>query len=163
MNMPRRWAAPETRLLLLASVFLSLGFLVYVFGRSTPAYFLPVWLTPTPVAAVSSLGSSLPAFAHTFAMILVTAAVLRPWPRTVALNCIAWCVLECCFELGQIDAVAARLAAAMPEWTGGLPVLGVAGDYFTDGTFDPLDIVACLLAAFIAYFVIRRIYQGAEP
>lgn len=162
MNIPKRRHAPEARLLLLATVFLSLGVLVYLFGRSAPVYFLPAWLVPDPVAVVSLLGGSLPAFAHTISMILVTAAVLRPWPRTLAFNCAAWCALECGFELGQTESLGSRIVAALPEWTGRAPVLEAADDYFISGTFDYGDIAACLLAAFIAYFVVRKIYQGAE-
>ena len=94
---------------------------------------------------------------------LVPHGRLRPWPRTLAFNCAAWCALECCFEVGQLESLGSRIAAALPEWTGRVPVSDVARNYFISGTFDLRDIVACLLAAFIAYLVVRKIYQGAEP
>jgi hypothetical protein len=164
MIMPKRWRAPEAPLLIVATVFLFLGVLVYALGRSTPAYFLPDWLHSPPIAGdMGLLGGPLPAFVHTIAMVLVTAAVLRPWPGSLPFNCAAWLTIECAFEICQAAPLDERVAAALPEWFGHVAVLDGAGDFFVVGTFDYLDIVAIGLGVFIAYLVVRKISQGAEP
>lgn len=164
MNMPKRRFAPEVRLILLAAVFLSLGVLVYVFDRSIPAYFLPAWLdVPAASGSAGLLGGSLPALVHTLALILVTAAVLWPWPRSLPYICGAWFLLECGFEICQMPPVDHHVAALLPRWFDGLPVLDSTGNYFIAGTFDYLDIAASGLGAFIAYLIVRNISLGARP
>lgn len=163
MNMPKRHYAPEARLLLLATAFLCLGVLVYALDRGDPAYFLPQWLSAGPVLETGLLGDSLPAFTHTLAMILVTAAVLWPWPGSLPANCAGWMAVEWVFEVGQASPIDQGIAAALPGWFEQVPLLDAAGDYFLSGTFDLLDLLASLLGAFLAYLIVHRIYQGAEP
>lgn len=164
MTLLKRRYAPEARLLLLAVTFLALGVLVYVFDRSVPALFLPAWLhAPAQGSLPGFLGGSLPVLVHTLAMILVTAAILWPWPRSLPFNCLAWLAIECAFELGQATPVDGRIAAALPEWFASVPVADTVGDYFLSGTFDYMDVGAIGIGAFIAYLVVRIINLGREP
>ena len=163
MYVPRLQFAAETRLLLAAGGMLVLGIAVYVFDRSSPAWFLPAWLSVrSGPPALGPISAALPAFAHAFGAILVTAAVLRPWPRLLALNCTAWLAIECLFEVGQMTPFDARIAATLPEWFRRVPVLDLTGDYFISGTFDYLDISAICLGTCSAFLVVKLINRGVE-
>jgi len=99
---------------------------------------------------------------HTLVFILITAAVLRPWPRLIPGICAAWFVIECLFELGQMAPFDGRIAAAVPSWFESVPVLQITADYFIRGTFDALDIVSITLGAVIAYPLVRIYLQGDQ-
>ncbi len=89
--------------------------------------------------------------------------MLRPWPRLLPAICVAWFVIECAFEIGQWAPLGTRIAAGVPAWFDGLPVLEATGLYFSRGTFDPLDIFSIVLGVIGAYAVARRVYTGGEP
>lgn len=109
-----------------------------------------------------SLAGSLPSFVHVFAFALLTAAVLKPWPRMVALSCLAWVLIDALFELGQLRAVAAVLAAHLPG-PGGHPWwLAQLGSYFVSGTFDTLDLAAAVAGGIVAYCVIVALGREDE-
>ena len=79
---PARQRRPEVGMLLLAILLLAFGVLVYVFDRGGAVYFLSTWTaTLAESNAFGPLGDHLPTFVHTLAFILITAAILRPWPR----------------------------------------------------------------------------------
>jgi hypothetical protein len=150
--MPARQCRPEVGMLLLATLLLATGILVYALDRGGAVYFLYGWTaTPAKPPIFGPLGDHLPTFLHTLVFILITAAVLRPWPRLIPGICGAWFVIECLFELGQITPFDGQLAAAMPAWFEGIPVLEITTDYFIHGTYDPLDILSIGLGAVIAY------------
>jgi hypothetical protein len=139
-------------MLLLATLLLAIGVLVYALDRDGAAYFLPPWTAALTASNIfGPLGDHLPTFLHTLAFILITAAVLRPWPKRLPAICTTWFVIECLFELGQLAPFDARLAAAVPASFDGIPVLEITTDYFIRGTCDPLDILSIGLGAVVAY------------
>jgi hypothetical protein len=151
----------EVSLLALALLLLTTGITVYVLDRGGAAYFLPDWAagrTAPPIFGL--LGDYLPTFIHTLAFILITAAVLWPWPRLLPGICAAWVFIESLFEVGQLATQDSHIAAAVPAWFDGVPVLEVTADYFIRGTYDPLDLVSIGIGAVIAYAVICIIQQG---
>ena len=153
---------PETSLMWLAGFLLLLGAIVYAVDRSGNVYFLPGSLAfgeATPV--FGSLGEHLPSLVHTLAFIAITTAVLWPWPRLLPVTCLSWLAIECAFELGQIDAIGDRIAAGTPAWVHGVPVLEEIPDFFAQGTYDPLDVLAIGLGAIVAYLGLRWIQKGA--
>ena len=161
--MPGKQTAPEVRALLLATLFLVAGIVVYLVDRGPAVFFLAAWpFEPTAPELLGPLGDHLPTLIHPLVFILITAAVLRPWPRTLPLICAAWFTIECLFELGQMTPFDTHIAAAMSPWLDSAPTIQIAVDYFTRGTFDPLDIVSIAIGTVIAYLLVRRILQG-EP
>lgn len=161
MLVPARQRRPEVGMLLLATLLLAIGVLVYVLDRGGTVYFLHTWTaTLTASGVFGPLGNHLPTFLHTLAFILITAAILRPWPRQLPAICATWFVIECLFELGQIASISGQLAAAVPAWFDRLPVLETTASYFIRGTYDPLDILSIALGAVIAYPLVHLCLQG---
>jgi hypothetical protein len=158
---PVRQCRPEIGVLLLAAILLAAGILVYVFERGGTVYLLSSWTSaPPPTKYLGRLGNHLPTFLHTLAFILITAAILRPWPRLLLPTCATWLGIECLFELGQMAPFDGHIAALLPAWFKGVPVLEIASDYFTRGTYDALDIVSITLGATVAYPLVRIFLQG---
>ena len=148
-------------MLLLAAILLAVGILVYAFDRGGTVYFLSGWTSALPrTEFLGPLGNHLPTFLHTLAFILITAAILRPWPQFLVPICATWFGIECLFELGQMTPFDGHIAALLPSWLEGVPVLEIAPDYFMRGTFDALDVVSIALGATIAYPVVRIFLQG---
>ncbi|MBT8442975.1 MAG: hypothetical protein KJO76_11355 [Gammaproteobacteria bacterium] len=155
---------PEVRLFWLAALFLTIGIVVYAVDRGGAVYFLPDWLaTDGETSIFGTVGDRLPTFVHTLAFILITAAVLWPWPRSLPAICAGWFALECLFEIGQHEVLGQHIAAAVPGWFDGLFLLEATPAYFTSGTFDWLDILAIGLGAVAAYLLVRKIREGGMP
>lgn len=156
--------SPEVRLFWLATLLLIFGIIVYAVDRGGAVYFLPDWLaTDGETAIFGPLGDRLPTFVHTLAFILITAAVLWPWPRLLPVICWSWFALECLFEIGQHQALAQRIADVVPAWFDGIPMLEATPVYFTSGTFDVLDILSIGLGAITAYLLVRIFREGGMP
>ena len=148
-------------MLLLAAILLAAGILVYALDRGGAVYFLSGWTSaPPPTAFLGSLGDHLPTFLHTLIFILVTAAILRPWPQLLLPICATWFGIESMFELGQMEPLDGHVAALIPTWFEGVPVLENTSEYFIRGTYDALDVVSIALGAIIAYPLVRIFLQG---
>ena len=151
----------EVTLLVLAAFLLVVGVIVYAVDRGGAAYFLIGWIPGHSRAELfGPIGNHLPTFVHSLAMILVTAAVLRPWTNLLPAIVIGWVTVECLFEIGQISPLDAHVAAALPAWFDGLPVLEASADYFISGTCDPLDLLSIGLGAVTAYWIVRMTERG---
>ena len=48
----------------------------------------------------------------------------------------------------------------MPAWLGSVPVLNVTTSYFTQGTYDPLDVLSIGVGAVAAYLLARMGLRG---
>ena len=156
MLVPARQCRPEIGMLLLAAFLLAFGVLVYILDRGGAVYFLSGWASaPTAAEFPGTLGDHLPTFLHTLVFILITAAILRPWPKLMLPTCVTWFGIECLFELGQMAPFDGHAAAVVPSWFEGLPVLEITSDYFIRGTFDAWDVVSIALAAIVAYPLVR--------
>jgi hypothetical protein len=161
--MPGGQHREEVALLTLAVLLLVVGTFVYAVDRGGAAYFLFGWTTSHGTAGFfGPIGNHLPTFVHSLAMILVTAAVLRPWPRLLPAIALGWFIVECSFELGQLTPLDTHIATALPAWLGQVPVLEASADYFVNGTCDPLDVLSIGLGAAAAYWIVRTIERG-EP
>lgn len=151
----------ETTLLFLAALLLVVGVIVYAVDRGGGAYFLIGWTASHGEAELfGPVGNHLPTFVHSLAIILVLAAVLRPWPKLLPAVALAWFAVECLFEVGQISPLDARVAAVLPAWFDDVPVLEASADYFINGTYDPLDILSIALGAAAAYWIVRMTERG---
>ena len=154
---------PEASLLWLGGFLILLGVVVYAVDRGGAVYFLPSWLAhDTAHPVFGPLGGQLPSFVHTLAFIVITTAILWPWPRLLPVRCVVWLIIECTFEVGQAYPLGDRIADSVPAWVHDVPVLEAIPDYFARGTFDPLDVLAIGLGVVVAYLGIRRVQLGAN-
>ena len=162
--MPGSQRREEMTLLVLAALLLVVGVLVYAIDRDGAAYFMAGWKTGhAGVELFGPFGGHLPTFLHVLAIVLLTAAVLRPWPKLLPAVALAWFTVECLFELGQLSPLDARISAALPAWLDDVPVLEASADYFINGTCDPLDILSIGLGAAAAFWIVRTIERGDLP
>ncbi len=137
---------------------LLLGTLVYLVDRPPEQAFVLgafSFCEVTP-CVFGRLGQSLPTFAHVFAFILLTAALLGGGQRWAIAICLGWIAMETAFELGQHPALAPVVVKLIPSWFGQVPVLQKTDSYFLHGTFDPGDLLAIALGALAAYAVIHK-------
>lgn len=159
--MPRSQHKEETTLLFVAALVLAVGVVVYAVDRGGAAYFLSGWIAGDSKAEFfGPIGNHLPTFVHSLAVILATAAVLRPWPKLLPAITIGWIAVECLFEIGQLAPLDSHIAAALPAWFDDVPVLEASANYFINGTCDPLDVLSIGLGAAAAYWTVRTIERG---
>lgn len=154
--MPR--ARPIVIQIVAAVVVLVIGALVYLLDRSsTSVYLVPdSWSFADRFPPVfGAIGGYLPTFAHTFAFILLTSALLEPWRWSAITACAGWWVVDSLFEIAQSDAWAPVIAAQVPGWFADWPLLDNVADYFIRGQFDPSDLASIGIATVCAFVVIR--------
>ena len=157
-------------LIALGGLALAGGVLVYLTDRAASrALWIPGIHLPLNGSLSRSLsgplfgpvGQWLPSFVHPFAFSLFTAAALPPGFVSARRACVAWCVVNIVFELGQLRPVGVFLAEAMRGPLGRTPAVTQLANYFLRGTFDPGDIVAAVLGALAAAVVLSRFQQPA--
>jgi hypothetical protein len=159
--MPGSQHKEEAILLVLAALLLLVGVLAYAIDRGGAAYFLAGWTAGQGGGELfGPLADQLPTFVHVLAIVLLTAAVLRPWPKLLPAIALGWFAVECLFELGQLSPLDARIAAALPAWLDDVPVLEASAGYFINGTCDPFDLLSIGLGAAVAFWIVRTIERG---
>ena len=156
---------PSVLYVLIASVALVTGLLVYLFDRQPEhVYFLSHGLVFAhgrhPLFGV--VGDYLPTFVHVYAFILLTAAVAGSTKARLSGVCAAWFVVASLFELAQLPAVSPIIAAAVPAWFARVPVLDNTAAYFLNGTFDVLDLLSIALGTVAAYVTVVLTGNGAD-
>lgn len=133
---------------------LAAGTLEYLTGRGGAAFFLEPFPAlreafrglPSPFGA---WGAVAPDFLHALGFALIAVACAPGGRRARLVVCGAWLAIEAGLEAGQ--AGGAHLAARLPGWIAGLPLLGRLGDYLTRGVFDPADLAAIVLGCAAAF------------
>ena len=145
---------------------LTIGTLVYLIDRPPEAtYFLyfsriKISLYGILPNVFGAIGNSLPDFLHVFSFILLTAGLLSWRKRGSLVICLGWFSIDFVFELFQkFNALALRM---IPGWFKGIPFLENTENYFKQGTFDFLDLIAIGLGTLTAYFVLRATNKGNE-
>lgn len=143
---------------------LSFGTLVYLIDRPPEAtYFIHFSRIKISLYGIlpnvfGVIGNSLPDFLHVFSFILLTAGLLSWRKRGSIVICLGWFSIDFIFELFQkFNALALRI---IPEWFKGIPFLENTENYFTQGTFDLLDLIAISLGTVTAYFVLLATNKG---
>ena len=147
---------------IVAVIVLMIGVLVYLLDRpSASVYFIPnSWsLGANSPSIFGAIGDHLPTFAHTFAFILFTSAVLEPWRWSAVVACAWWGVVGSLFEIAQSDAWAPAIAARVPGWFADWPLLDNVADYFIVGHFDLLDLASIAAATLCAFLMIQLSYR----
>ncbi len=134
---------------------LLIGAGVYLFDRSPdPTYWIQMVglddaLPEFSAHAFGTLGDILPAFAHVFAFILITAGILSPGKNGCLVIALSWLVIDWAFELGQ--RFGESVFASVPDCFKGIPVLEMCVDFFKNGVFDWWDMTAVLMGAGTGY------------
>jgi hypothetical protein len=158
---PRR-LPPVNKAQILAGAFsFTLGLFVYLLDRPAEGiYFL--YRTSTafslhdalPGLFFGALGGSLPTFIHVFSFSLLTAGFLACKKRGSQIVILSWLLVECAFEVGQ------EFVRISPDVFQGVPILENIGNFFVNGTFDPLDLVAATAGAAAAYLFLLITMKG---
>ena len=153
--MPSRgWLKPELLQLVAASAALLLGLLIYLSSRDPQQVYFLSYLEafqPGESAQPGLFSDFLPSLLHTYAFILLSVAVLSASLAQTRIICGVWVVIESLFEAGQHQLVAGLISEPLRLWLDGIPLLEYSHEYFVNGTFDGLDILAILLGAAGAY------------
>ena len=158
--MPR--ARPALIQVVAAVIVLTIGVLVYWLDRpGASVYFIPdSWSRgANSPSTFGVIGNHLPTFAHTFAFILFTSAVLEPWRWSAIVACAWWYIVGSLFEMAQSDAWATAIAARVPGWFADWPLLDNVAGYFIAGQFDLLDLASIAAATVSAFVVIQLSYR----
>ena len=148
--------AEKIQLAAAAAVFV-VGALIYLFDRSAAdIYFIPDWwgFADGVPALFGALGGYLPSFVHTLCFILAINALLTPWRISPLTVCIAWVGVEAFLEIAQAEPIAAFIATALPGWFANWPVLANVPLYFSNGRFDPLDLLCIGIGGVAAWLII---------
>ena len=117
---------------------LLLGTLVYVLDRPAGQTLITaaIGLPSFTLTAFGPTGDVLPAFAHVFAFILFTVALLGNTRPVLFVACAGWFVIDAAFELGQHPQIASWLSAHLSSGPENLMLVNHTADYFVYGTFD---------------------------
>jgi hypothetical protein len=145
--------------ILIGVIALLAGVLVYLIDRPPDtAYFLAGWAKDISLYdripnIFGPVGKSLPAFAHVFSFILITAGILGSGRRGYLTICLFWLFIDGAFELGQrYSSIPLRF---IPDWFEGIPYLENTASFFSSGTFDSMDLIAILTGTIVAYILLR--------
>jgi hypothetical protein len=148
--------APTVVVASLAIAAFAVGLAVYLFDRPPgSASLLPSAWQSGHTGLFGGIGAWLPSLVHAFTFSLLTALVLPRSTTSAALACAAWACIDTLAECAQTPALAEPLAAALTRTFGDGPVAAPLGRYFTQGSYDPADIVAGLAGAALAFTVLR--------
>lgn len=98
--------------------------------------------------------SGFPSFIHAFSFSIITASLIRYRKYGYVLICSVWCLIDLTFELGQkYREFTVRI---IPDWFSGIPVLENAKNYFYNGTFDYIDIIAIVIGTMMSYLLLIK-------
>ena len=137
--------------------FLLAGITIYLLIRGNALPYLPeAWVVSEFLPyRITQLTHQLPTFTHLIAFSLFTAALLDGGRRNAALVCLFWLFIAIIFEVAQHPIVSGWLVPSVPQWFDKLWLLDNTRGFLVNGTFDPLDIVAAVLAALLTYLIIN--------
>lgn len=155
------WLRPELIQIIAAIAALSLGLLVYLIIRDPQqVYFLSYFPHFQQGNSIEPgiVSYFLPSLFHTYAFILLTVATLSASVAQTRIVCFIWLVIECSFEIGQHDAIAEQISESL----GTIRFPGVFSDYFVNGTFDLLDLVAIATGAALAYATVSISFSAGN-
>lgn len=145
-----------------AVVALLLGVMIYLSSRDPQqVYFLRYipFLQQGESHGPSLISDFFPSLLHTYAFILLTVAVLAASLAQTRIICLFWVFIECLFEAGQHETVANQISGQLKVWLADIPLLQYAQEYFVNGTFDVLDMIAITLGAGSAYITVMLSYS----
>jgi hypothetical protein len=117
---------------------------------------VPLFLTGIAESpTIRELTYQVPTLVHTFAFCVLLAAIWAS-AKQVAVNvCVALIAFELLLELGQHDLFTRSIETILPVDSIDSQVLALVPRYFTNGTFDPLDVLSILVGGLLAIVVTR--------
>ena len=144
--------------ILIGVIGLLFGALVYLVDRApNETYF--VHTSPVNISLFDTvpnlfgfIGGSLPECVHVFSFILITAGFIFCRRRGYLIICLSWFVIDSAFELGQ--RFSTWPSKILPDWFTGVPFLENTGNYFSQGTFDFIDLAAIAFGTMMSYLVL---------
>jgi len=138
-------------------VFLVAGISIYMLVRGGTLPYLPeAWVVHGLFPYhITYLTNQLPTFTHLIAFTLFTASLLGGGRRSAVLICLFWLFIETVFETAQHPLISGWLVPRIPHWFENIALLDNTRGFLTRSTFDLLDIVAAVIAALLAYVIIR--------
>ena len=144
--------------ILIGITTLLVGLLVYLIDRRPDTtYFLAGWAKDISFYdripnMFGPVGSNLPAFAHVFSFILITAGILGSRKRECLFICLFWLLIDGAFEMGQrYSSIPLKM---IPDSFYEIPFLENTANFFRLGTFDYLDLIAFLFGTVFAYIIL---------
>jgi hypothetical protein len=148
-----------------ALLMLLAGTLVYVFDRPAgSAWLLPAgWELAAASPRLGAAGQWLPSLAHGFAFSLLTALGLPLRRACAAAACAGWALVDTLAEVAQHALLSHRVAAAIDAVFGDALWALQVGRYFTQGSFDPADVMAGLAGCGLAYLALHRVLARRRP
>ena len=148
----------------IATFTLATGVAIYAVCRVEAPVFLISGMWPAPAfRGLNALTGQLPSFVHTYAFILLTAAVI-PNQRRVLSICAFWVVLESVFEIAQHHVVGQAIVDTLQLRSSSTPIARITQVYLLHGTFDPFDLLAIQIGAVSAFLTCRFVLgKGARP
>jgi hypothetical protein len=173
MNAVRRSLKPPGRpeavrgrtsaLLALACIGLAAGILVYLTDRvAFSAALMPAVGFLSGRHLFGTVGQWLPSFVHPFAFSLLSAAAL---PARCVFRygaCLAWCLVNVGFEVGQHPQLKQLWFESLHGPFGQAPLVRFVANYCLKGTFDASDLVAAILGALGAGMVLSLLDHDPE-
>ena len=138
-------------------LFLVIGISIYALVRGNTLPFVPEALVVHVLfsSSITLVTHQLPTFTHLLAFTLFTAGLLGGGRRSAALICLFWLFIEIVFEVAQHPFVSGWLVYHIPQWFNNVWLLDNTRSFLSYSTFDPIDIVAAIFAALLAYMLIK--------
>ena len=137
---------------------LLIGFMEYVLSRPADSTYLGKIIEalaggfPFKINIFGIFGGVLPEFVHPFSFALITMAMLpQASKKARGMICLFWLVVDLLFEMGQC--FGHQIARLMPKILPDGRVLDLLTNFFANGIYDHVDMLAICLGITAAYFI----------
>ncbi len=147
------------RQVFIGSVLLFLGMSVYLFGRPAwqftllPDFFYVQWPFTD---IIGHYGGSLPSFLHVFGFSVLSAGIIAFSKKAYIVICSLWALINIVFEILQSDIVLTLYEHTFFGQQLSVTVWNWIESYSLNAVFDYYDILAILLGAISAYWVLTQ-------
>lgn len=144
---------------LIGSVVLLLGIAVYLFGRPAwqftllPDFLFIQWLSTD---SLGQFGGSLPSFLHVFGFSVLSAGIIAISKKAYIFICSLWALINILFEILQSDLFLFQNVHTILGKQTGAYIVNWLQNYSFNAVFDYYDILAILLGAMSAYWVLKQ-------
>ena len=151
------------RQVLLGFITISLGVLIYITIRPS---WQAVWITEIislnlrKSQLFTEIGNNLPSFLHVFGFSLLTAGIIVQKKWIYIIICGFWLLINLLFEFLQTDTAYTQLNYMSINHAKLDPILHWFKNYSLQAVFDPKDIFALIIGAFLAYIVLTKTKKG---
>lgn len=150
------------RQVVVGSASLFMGVTMYLFFRPAwqvrllPDFLFSQWL---PAGVLGHVGGSLPSFLHVFGLSVLSAGIIAIHRRAYILICSLWASINVLFEILQAELFIAPHELNLTGEHTSHTVLHWLQQYSFNAVFDYYDLLAILLGALSAYWVLTQTQQ----